>query len=75
MATRGVKLDAQVLTDRLGTAVEDCFAVLQSQLDDTLQSASVELSAQFEDKAEQTVAAALEARRRLGWECPHPAIA
>ena len=45
LTTLGQKFDAQVLTDRLGTAVEDCFAVLQSQLDDTWQSASVELSA------------------------------
>ena len=47
MATRGVKLDAHVVKDRLGTAVEDCFALLQSQLDHTLQSASVELSARY----------------------------
>ena len=47
MATRGVKLDADVVKDRLKTAVEDCFAMLQRQLDHTLQSASVEISARY----------------------------
>ena len=45
--TSGKKFDAQVLADRFETAVEDCFAVLQSQLDYTLQSPSLELSTRY----------------------------
>ncbi len=47
MATRGVKLDAQSITQSLGTAVEDCFAMLQSKLIQNVHSASVELSARY----------------------------